>query len=479
MVFATLRLVCISPSLAYWLSGLIYRNGGIWMDTETSMGLSGLSAAEAASALAEGRISSEELVAACLARIQAEEARVQAWAFLDPEYVLLQARAADQWRRAGKPLGPLHGIPVGVKDIIDTQDMPTADGTVLHAGRTPFEDAAVVSLLRTAGAIIMGKTVTTELATYSPGKTRNPHNPEHTPGGSSSGSAAAVAAHMVPLAIGTQTNGSVIRPAAYCGVVGYKPSFGLISRHGVLKQSRPLDQIGVMARSVEDAALFAEQLIGFDANDSDTRPLARPRLRETAMQAPPVPPRLAFVKTPMWKMADAQCQAAFAELAAHLGERAEEVKLPTAFKAAWKWHQTVMEADLAKNFEAEYEQGRDQLSETLRSQIERGRRVRAIDYNKALDQVPALHRGLNELFALRYEAILTPATAGTAPHGLESTGSPAFCTLWTLCGLPCITLPLMQGADGLPLGVQLVGPRGGDARLLRTARWLIDQIPSR
>lgn len=447
------------------------------MNAETSMDLSLLGATEAADALAQGSISSEELVQACLARIKADEERVQAWEFLDPEHALRQARAADLRRREGKALGPLHGLPVGVKDIIDTEDMPTTDGTVLHAGRTPSEDATLVSMLRAAGAVIMGKTVTTELATYAPGKTRNPHNPEHTPGGSSSGSAAAVAARMVPLAIGTQTNGSVIRPAAYCGVVGFKPSFGLISRHGVLKQSRPLDQIGVMARSVEDAALLAEQLIGYDEMDPDTRPRARPLLRETAMQEPPVPPTLAFVKTPMWKLADAQCKAAFAELAAHLGERVETFKLPDGFKDAWKWQQTLMEADLAKNFEAEYQEGRDKLSEGLRAQIERGRRVRAVDYNKALDQIPALNAGLNQLFDLRYEAILTPATAGTAPKGLESTGSPAFCTLWTLCGLPAITLPLMS-SEGLPLGVQLVGPRGGDARLLRTARWLVGQVQS-
>ena len=446
------------------------------MNAEDSTKLYRLGASDAAKAIVDGSISSEELVASCLERIAAEESRVQAWTFLDPAYALRQARAADLWRREGKPLGPLHGIPVGVKDIIDTRDMPTEDGTVLHAGRTPSEDASVVSMLRVAGAVILGKTVTTELALYAPGKTTNPHNPAHTPGGSSSGSAAAVASHMVPLTIGTQTNGSVIRPAAYCGVVGFKPSFGLISRHGILKQSRPLDQVGVMARSVEDVALLAEQLIGYDENDPATRALARPMLRETAMQEPPVPPTLAFVKTPMWKLADAQCQEAFAELVAHLGARVEQVKLPAPYKDALKWHQTIMEADLAKNFEHEYEEGRDKLSATLRAQIERGRKVRAVDYNNALDKIPALNGGLSELFDLRYEAIMTPAAAGTAPQGLQSTGSPAFCTLWTLCGLPAITLPLMQGTDGLPLGVQLVGPRGGDARLLRTARWLIAQV---
>jgi len=448
------------------------------MNAETSMDPTMLSAAEAAQVLAEGRISSEELVQACLARIKADEERVQAWAHLDPEYALEQAREADLRRREGRPLGPLHGLPVGIKDIIDTRGMPTEDGTVLHAGRTPYRDATLVSKLYAAGAIIMGKTVTTELATYAPGKTRNPHNPEHTPGGSSSGSAAAVAAHMVPLAVGTQTNGSVIRPAAYCGVVGYKPSFGLISRNGVLTQSPPLDQIGVMARTVEDAALLAEQLIGYDEEDPATRSMPRPPLYETAMQEPPMPPTLAFVKTPVWKQADAQTHEAFAELVEHLGERVEEFKLPAGFKDAWKWQQTIMEADLAKNYEPEYSKGRDKLSETLRAQIERGRKVRAVDYNKALDRIPSLNSALEQMFELRYDSILTPATTGTAPHGLESTGSPTFCTLWTLCGLPAITLPLMRGSDGLPLGVQLVGQRGSDARLLRTARWLVAQVHS-
>jgi Asp-tRNA(Asn)/Glu-tRNA(Gln) amidotransferase A subunit family amidase len=440
------------------------------------MDLYELGAVEAANAIAEGRISSEELVASCLARIRAEEDRVQAWAFLDPDYALQQARAADEWKREGKPLGALHGVPVGIKDVIDTADMPTENGTVLHAGRTPSEDASVVRSLRVAGAVIMGKTVTTELATYAPGKTRNPQHAEHTPGGSSSGSAAAVAAHMVPLALGTQTNGSMIRPAAYCGVIGFKPSFGLIPRVGVLKQSRALDQLGVFARSVEDVALLAEQIIGHDERDPDTRPRAKPLLRATAMQEPPITPQLAFVKTPLWNKADAETHEAFAELVSHLGEQVEEFRFPPAFKDAWKAHQTIMEADIALNFEAEYEQGKDKLSESLRGQIERGRKLRAVDYNKALDEIPALNAVLQELFEQRFDAFLTPATTGTAPRGLESTGSPVFCTFWTLCGMPAITLPLMRGANGLPLGVQLVGPRGGDARLLRTARWLIEQV---
>ena len=224
-------------------------------------GLNWLSARQAAQGIRDGNFSAEDLVRACLAQIDAREPEVQAWAFLDREHALAQAQRADAWRAAGKPLGPLHGVPVGIKDVIDTRDMPTEDGTPLHAGRTPWHDAKVVDLLRTAGAVILGKTVTTELATYAPGKTRNPHNPAHTPGGSSSGSAAAVAAGMVPLALGTQTNGSTIRPAAFCGVFGFKPSRGLVSRRGILRQSERLDQPGCFARNAEDLALLGEHLL--------------------------------------------------------------------------------------------------------------------------------------------------------------------------------------------------------------------------
>jgi len=441
------------------------------MKPDDFIDVSTLTACEAVAAIREGRLSSEELVQGCLARIRADEPRVQAWAFLDEEHALRQARARDADRKAGETVGPLHGIPVGVKDIIDTGDMPTEDGTVLHAGRQPKYDAQVVTRLREAGAVILGKTVATELATYSPGKTRNPHNPEHTPGGSSSGSAAAVAAQMVPIAIGTQTNGSVIRPAAYCGVYGFKPTFGRISRDGILKQSRPLDQVGLMARSVEDLALGAECLMGYDENDADTRLAVRPRLLEVAAAEAPVPPRFAFAKTPNWDDADVQTHEAFDELAGSLGERCEPFTVPAALAGAWQWHQTVMEADLARNYRHDYETGRDRLSDVLREQIERGRRVTAIDYNDAVDRIEAVAAAFNELF-VRYDAILTAATAGTAPKGLASTGSPGFCTLWTFAGMPAVTLPLMRGEDGLPMGVQLVGVRGDDARLLRTARWL-------
>jgi Asp-tRNA(Asn)/Glu-tRNA(Gln) amidotransferase A subunit family amidase len=437
-----------------------------------------LSAVEAARAIREGALSSEELVQACLERCAEREPQVQAWQFLDPEHALAQARAADEQKRSGEPIGPLHGVPVGVKDIIDTTDMPTENGTVLHRGRTPRDDAAVVARLRAAGAVILGKTVTTECAYFAPGKTRNPHNPEHTPGGSSSGSAAGVAAGMVPLALGSQTNGSTIRPAAFCGVYGFKPSHGLVPRTGVLALSRTLDHIGFFARSLEDIALLAEEAAGWDEGDPDTSPRARIPFRALAAEEPPIPPMLAFVKTPQWDKADAETREAFAELADALGDRVEEVELFPSATEAWGWHKTIMEAEMAANLEREWARGRDKLSEQLRALIERGRDLRAVAYQAALHRIGPLREGFEELFTERYDAILTPAAPGTAPKGLGATGDPSFCTLWTLAGLPAISLPLMQGSNGLPLGVQLVGRRGFDARLLRTARWLIAQVRS-
>ena len=432
-------------------------------------------AAEAAQLIRDGQLSSEELVSACFDRIDQLEEHLGAWVHLDPDLAFEQARQADKDQQTGQQLGPLHGVPVGIKDIIDTKDLPTEDGTVLHAGRQPLYDATVVNNLRIAGAVILGKTVTTELAVYSPGKTRNPHDPSRTPGGSSSGSAAAVAAGMVPLSVGTQTNGSVIRPASFCGVYGFKPSYGLISRHAILQQSPPLDQVGVFARSIEDIALLTEAICGYDPNDKATRPQAKPALTKTQAEEPPVEPKLAFVKTPVWDQADASTQEAFQELNETLGECCEEVELPSMFDHAHEQHRLIMEADLARSFAKEYKSGEDQLSPILKEMIERGQRVLATDYNDAVASSDVLYHGFSQVFEWQ-DAIVTPATIGEAPIGLESTGSPAFCTIWTLCGMPAITLPILQGPDGMPLGVQLVGPRGDDARLLRTARWLVNEL---
>ena len=434
-----------------------------------------LSAVDAARLIREGAISSEQYVSACLGRIREVDKDVQAWAFLDPEYALEQARGADRWRADGNPLGALHGVPVGIKDIIDTADMPTENGSVLHAGRTPSRDASVVTMLRAAGAVIMGKTVTTEFASGASGKTRNPHNAAHTPGGSSSGSAAAVAAGMVPLAVGSQTGGSVIRPAAYCGVYGAKPTHGSIPRQGMWRLSRWLDHVGLFARSLDDLALGLEATVGYDERDPDSRPGARVPYRAVLAEEPPVTPMLAFVRTPRWDRVDADAQEAFVELARHLGAQLEDVELPSLAEA-WDWHATIMESEMAVSFTQEWDKGRERLSPRLRARIERGRERRAVEYLSARRAVGELQATLIELFEQRYDAILTPPATGTAPAGLESTGDPMFCSVWTLCGVPAVTLPLMRGANGLPLGVQLVGARHGDARLLRTARWLVEAV---
>ena len=437
--------------------------------------LNWLSAVDAARAIRDGAITSEQLVEACLARTREAEPTVQAWQFLNEEHALAQARARDEHRSEGRPVGPLHGVPVGIKDIIDTDDMPTEDGTPLHAGRTPDRDATVVSMLRQAGAVILGKTVTTECAYFHPGKTRNPHNPEHTPGGSSSGSAAAVAAGMVPLALGSQTNGSTIRPAAFCGVVGFKPTHGLIPRGGMLRLSRALDHTGLFARSVEDIALLAEQLAGFDPRDPDTRPRARPSFVAVAAEEPPLDPRFAFVRGPSWDRIEKESEEAFAELVESLGEAVKPLELPARAGEALSWHRTIMEAEMAASLDVEWERGRDRLSSPLRALLERGRAVSALEYQRALARAPLLNEDFSEIFE-RVDAILTPAAPGTAPRGTDATGDPSFCTLWTFCGMPAISLPLMQGSNGLPLGVQLVGARETDARLLRTARWLVKRL---
>jgi Asp-tRNA(Asn)/Glu-tRNA(Gln) amidotransferase A subunit family amidase len=285
-----------------------------------------------------------------------------------------------------------------------------------------------------------------------------------------------VAAGMVPLALGSQTGGSTIRPAAYCGVFGLKPTHGLVSRHGMFELSRTLDHVGLFARSVDDVALLLEELVGHDERDPDTRPRARIPYRELAAAEPPLPPMLAFVKTSLWDQVDADAREAFGELIACLEDRVEELELVTPAGETAAWHRTIMTAEVALNLQREWQTGRERLSDSLRATIEEGRAVRALDYLQALARIPQLDASLTELFEQRYDAILTPAAAGTAPPGLASTGDPAFCSLWTMVGLPAISVPIMRGANGLPLGVQLVGRRHGDARLLRTARWLVARV---
>ena len=400
---------------------------------------------------------------------------LHAWAHLDESHAMAQARALDAHRASGRPIGPLHGLPVGIKDIIDTADLPTENGNALDAGRRPGADATVVSRLRAAGAVILGKTVTAECAYLAPGATRNPHDPAHTPGGSSSGSASAVADGMVPLALGTQTGGSVIRPASYCGVVGFKPTFGLLPRTGLLRTSRRLDTLGAFGRSVADVALITDVLAGFDRGDPDTRPAAPPGLLATALSEPPVAPQFAFVKTAVWEQIDADCAEGFAELVAALGEQCDEVELPRVFAEAAPAHRRIMHAEIAHNLRHYYDRGAAQLAAETRAAIEEGRSIMAVEYLNALDWRDTLYAGIEEIFG-RYDAIITPAAPGEAPAGLHSTGSAAFNVLWSLTGVPAVTLPLLTGANGLPVGVQLIGLRNDDGRLLRTARWLATRL---
>ena len=322
-------------------------------------------------------------------------------------------------------------------------------------------DATLVERLRTAGAIIIGKTVTTEFAYYHPGPTRNPHDHTRTPGGSSSGSAAAVAAQMVPLALGSQTNGSTIRPASFCGVFAIKPTHGLVSRAGVLQLSRKLDHIGAFARSLPDLALILEVIAGHDPADPDSEPFAAPDLRALQREPPPLPPRFAFVRTPVWDKADAQTHAGLQELILALGSCVDTVDLPPSWTDAWEVHRTIMAVEMAHNLTPLISRGT--TSTQLKELLTNGSKMSAVNYLGALNQAETYAASLADIFN-SYDAILTPSATGIAPKGLSSTGDPAFCTLWTLTGLPAVSLPLLVGEGNLPLGVQLVGAAGRDGR---------------
>lgn len=428
-----------------------------------------MTAVQAAAAIAAGELSSEELVKSCLERIEHLEPQVQAWAFLDPEYAIAQARAADAQRQSGRGIGPLHGVPVGIKDVIDTGDMPTQANSALFKDHRPRADASCVAALRAAGAVILGKTVTTELASSTPGATRNPRNLAHTPGGSSSGSAAAVASGMVPLALGTQTAGSVIRPASFCGIFGFKPTLGLISRRGVILQSHTLDTVGVYGRTIEDVALVADAMAVHDPHDPVSISGSRPRLGDIAATEPPLPPLFAFVRTPAWSETAQVQQEAFAELIAELGDRVTEIEMPSLAQAT-ECQRIVQAAENAAYYGLFRERKPELLSDGLSERLKSGARIAAQDYIRAVNMREALYASVEDVL-FDYSAILAPASLGPAPKGLGSTGDPVMNGLWTFLGVPAVTLPVLE-ADGLPMGVQLIGARRDDGRLLRNARWL-------
>ena len=430
-----------------------------------------ISATDAAAEIARGAVTAEDYVRACLERIAAVEPEVQAFISLDPDYALKQARELDEHRSSGRPIGPLHGIPVAIKDICDTKDFPTGYGSAIYADRRPRNDCTVVARLRAAGAVIIGKTVSTEFAYFFPGKTRNPHDTTRTPGGSSSGSAAAVAAGMVPLAIGSQTNGSVIRPAAFCGVFGAKPTHGAVSRAGVLPLSRTLDHVGPFARTLDDLALILDVIVGNDPADPDSRPFSAPAFRRTAAEKPPLPPVYAFVRTPMWDKADAATKSTFEQVAKELG--AFEAELPPYYAEAWEAQRAIMAVEMAFNLGPLIAKG--EVSQRLQDLVAEGRKVTAVQYMAALSDAKRYAAGLTEIFE-RADAILTPSARGVAPADLTITGDPVFCTLWSLTGMPALNLPGLTGESGLPLGLQLVGETGRDERLLRTARAALDTL---
>jgi len=418
-----------------------------------------LSATEAAKKIQGNQLSSEELLRSCIERIEEKESSTQAWVETNFKAALERARYLD--RSANQ--GLLHGLPFGAKDLFDTHDFPTRYGSPIYENNRPNSDAVNVSLMRQAGGILLGKTVTTEFATFKGGKTRNPHNPEYTPGGSSSGSAAAVADEMIPLATGSQTAASVIRPAAFCGVVGYKPTYGKISLGGAKSLSPSLDTLGSFSRTVEDAALCVAVMSG----DTD---LAK-------INALSKKPRIATCLTYDGHLASAETVAAIAH-AALLSEdlfkiSVPEIKLPITFKKMSELQGRIMWSESARSFSFEQTNHADQLSQQLRGLIKQGAAISYEQYNADLIVAEQARMSIDQLLSQELDVIIAPSAIGEAPHGHTQTGDPIFCRVWTLMGLPCITLPLFKGPNGMPVGVQLVARRGRDRLLLSVADALL------
>lgn len=422
--------------------------------------LNRLSATAAARKLAAREITALALVADCLERIAEREPTVHAWTCVDADAALKRARALD----AGSATGPLHGLPIAVKDLLDTCDMPTCYGSPIYADHRPAADAASVALARAAGAIVIGKTVTTEFATFHPGPTCNPRNPLHTPGGSSSGSGAAVADWMVPLAFGSQTAGSIIRPAAFCGVVGYKPTYGTINRVGAKMISDTLDTLGVLARTVADAALFVAAL-------ADRRALA---IDEAVGDAP----RIGLARTYEWNRAQAETMTAFEEagrLLGAAGASVRDVTLPEPFAGLAEAQASIMVSEVARCLSYEWLVQREHLSGEMVTMIEAGLAVTPERYDAAQSLARSCRKLLPEVFRA-CDVLIAPSAIGEAPIGIQATGDPLFNRIWTLLRTPCVHVPCALGPRGLPLGVTVVGPIGADRATLVAANWVQAKI---
>jgi Asp-tRNA(Asn)/Glu-tRNA(Gln) amidotransferase A subunit family amidase len=415
--------------------------------------------AAAARAVRQGLTTSRALVEASLARHAEVEPTVHAFAHFDPERALRLANEADAAVRARGELGLLHGVPIGVKDIFDTAGIPTENGSALFAGRVPAHSAAAVIAVERAGAIVVGKTVTSELAFYHPGPTRNPHDPSRTPGGSSMGSAAGVAAGMIPAAIGSQTNGSIIRPAAFCGVVGSKPTYGRISRDGVMPFAPTLDHVGGFARTVESVAWLTAALAGEPLEHWWTGPL-------------PGPPRFAAVRTSDWERASEPMRERFqraVDALASAGRAVEWPSLPEGLDDGVAVLGTIMRVEGARSLVRYVKESPEEVSLVARRFFAEGERIPEADYRRALAERDRLIAAF-AAWAAPYDAVLTLPAMGEAP-GPETTGDPIFCTRWTLVGAPAVTIPIGKGPSGLPLGLQLVGAPGDDTRLFGASAW--------
>lgn len=431
-----------------------------------------LSAVQAAEGMMAGRLTSEALVSAYLARIDATENTVRAWAWLDKDHALAQAREADRIRRAGRATGALHGVPVGLKDIVDTVDMPAQRGSPAFADRRADSDARLVERLREAGAVIMGKTKTAEFAYLHPADTTNPHDSTRTPGGSSSGSAAAVAARHVPLAVGTQTGGSVIRPASFCGTYGFKPTRGVISRSGVFRTSASLDQVGVFGATLDDVALLTNVLGSYDQSDPDSFARPRPDMLRGARSDAPVEPDIAWFDLPFHDRLDKDAAEGLEQVIEALGPRIERFPAAPQLAGLTDVHKVIYDYEITKNMEPIEADFADQLSAEVQAALVRGRAISEAQYTEALD----VKSSADAFFASHFndfDAIMAPSATGQAlPLSAGNTGDAIFCTIWTLAGLPCLTMPLLVGGNGLPIGVQFIGAVEEDDRLLRTAAWV-------
>ena len=429
--------------------------------------LNTLSAATAAAGIRSKKFTSEELISDCLNRLNSREDDIQAWSYINAEHALEQAKKADKYRNEGGSLGPLHGVPIGIKDVIDTEDMPTENGSPIYEGRRPQKDALCIAALRRAGAIIFGKTVTTEFANINPSKTRNPHNIQHSPGGSSAGSGASVADFHVPVALGTQTGGSVIRPASFNGVFGLKPTLGLIPRSGMLLQSHTLDTIGIYGRTLEDLALVLDSISIPDPNDAHSYRGSIGSVQAEHSKTSKHQPKFAFLETPAWNEGNLASKKAILKTTEILGQNCKKETLPDPFNKIIDLHATVFSSENAYYYGQYLISHPNLLSKKLRHRLESTRNALASDYLTALEARNVIYNSVETLLE-NYDAIICLSAPGPAPHGFETTGSAVFNGLWTYLGVPCISLPLLT-VEGLPQGIQLVGKRGEEGKLFRSA----------